>query len=171
MLSDEMSAIVPPPQKKNWQELARRKRTHWKNLELSGLFFSGLPAAANKADMYRLVSCLAGHKQVFFSYLTSSALVVLDSREDALQFQATAAESVSQALGPAVNVQLVAEGGGLGPEVPQVPGEEAASRGVGANAGWISEAANCRALVQSLLSAQVPVVVDFHQYRKVGQRD
>jgi hypothetical protein len=142
--------------------LARKKRTSWKNLELASLFFSRLPPDANKADLYRLVAPLSGHKQVFFSYMTNSALVVLDTREEALQFKQTSAEALHHALGPEVQMKLVVEAAESAAVVEDEGGVVETC-----GSGWISDAVTCRELLQAILTAQAPVVVDFHQYKKV----
>ena len=151
------------------QELARRKRNNWKSLELASLFLSRLPPAANKADIYQLAAPLGGHKQVFFSYLSNSAVLVLDSREDALQFEESSVEAVRTALGPSVKLKLVCEtvpvmDSDEGETADGVVGDQAGRR----SSGCISDPAVCRDLMQSLLAAQVPVVVDFHQYKQVA---
>lgn len=147
------------------KELARRKRTSWKNLELASLFLSDLPHTANKADLYQLVAAQGGQKQVFFSYLTNSALVVLDSPEDALNFRQTAAHAVREVLGPATNMKLVAE---TVKELENDPPEEGTSvvEGGGGEGGCITKPEPCRELVRCLLSAEVPVVVDFHHFKQ-----
>jgi len=148
--------------------LARLKRTNWKNLELASLMFTDLPPAVNKAHLYRLVAALGGQKQVFFSYLTNSALVVLDSREDALQLRQAAV--VREELGPTVQVKLV-----VAAEEEQAAAEQGETATVGGgeekegggSSGLISRPEICRDLVRSLMAAAAPVVVDCHHYKNV----
>ncbi len=146
------------------QDLARLKRTNWKNLELASLMLTNLPPAVNKAHLYRLVAALGGQKQVFFSFLTNSALVVLDSREDALQIRRCAA-ALHEQLGPDVRVKLVVAADGQAGTVT-AGGEEEEEEG-GGSTGLISKPESCRDLVRCLVAAGAPVVVDCHHYKNV----
>ncbi len=130
--------------------------------------FTNLPPAVNKAHLYRLVAALGGQKQVFFSFLTNSALVVLDSREDALQVRRSAA-ALHEQLGPDVRVKLVAATAAddeAGTVTAGGEGEEE-EEGGGGSTGVISKPETCRDLVRCLVAAGAPVVVDCHHYKNV----
>jgi hypothetical protein len=133
---------------------------------------TNLPPAVNKAHLYRLVAALGGQKQVFFSFLTNSALVVLDSREDALQVRRSAA-ALHEQLGPDVKVKLVAaaadndEAAAVTQAGTVTAGGEEEEEGGGGSTGVISKPETCRDLVRCLVAAGAPVVVDCHQYKNV----
>ncbi len=128
---------------------------------------TNLPPAVNKAHLYRLVAALGGQKQVFFSFLTNSALVVLDSREDALQVRRSAA-ALHEQLGPDVRVKLVAAAATqVGTVTAGGGGEEEEEEGGGGSTGLISKPESCRDLVRCLVAAGAPVVVDCHHYKNV----
>jgi len=138
-------------------------------VELASLMFTNLPPAVNKAHLYRLVAALGGQKQVFFSFLTNSALVVLDSREDALQVRRSAA-ALHEQLGPDVRVKLVAAANDEAAAATQagtVAAGEQEEEGGGGSTGLISKPESCRDLVRCLVAAGAPVVVDCHHYKNV----
>jgi hypothetical protein len=136
-------------------------------VELASLMLTNLPPAVNKAHLYRLVAALGGQKQVFFSFLTNSALVVLDSREDALQVRRSAA-ALHEQLGPDVRVKLVAAAATqVGTVTAGGGGEEEEEEGGGGSTGLISKPESCRDLVRCLVAAGAPVVVDCHHYKNV----
>ncbi len=143
-------------------------------MELASLMFTNLPPAVNKAHLYRLVAALGGQKQVFFSFLTNSALVVLDSREDALQIRRSAG-ALHEQLGPDVRVKLVAADDDEAAAATQSgtvtagggEEEEVEEKGGGGSTGLISEPESCRDLVRCLVAAGAPVVVDCHHYKNV----
>ncbi len=126
---------------------------------------TNLPPAVNKAHLYRLVAALGGQKQVFFSFLTNSALVVLDSREDALQIRRSAA-ALHEQLGPDVRVKLVAAAA-ADDEAGRVTAREEEEEEGGGSTGLISKPETCRDLVRCLVVAGAPVVVDCHHYKNV----
>merc|ERR1719369_182614 len=100
-------------------DLARRKRTSIKNIELCNVFLSGLADNTRKPDIYQLIAGETGQKHVYFSYCDNTANVILDSRQAALDaYKRLSNEGFPKEYGRRARAELVVAA------VPSEVGEE-----------------------------------------------
>ena len=146
-------------------ELVKLKRRNLKTMEMAGLFLQGHSCELTAPDIYSALLPLEGQKQIYLSPLHNTANVILDLRGTALQ----AVNTLGKSLGCSVRLTVPAEPTELAGFTPRPPGsvQGEAEEDEGVNnrqAEQYMDPQACYGLVQKIIKAEIPVVVDFHLY-------
>jgi len=142
--------------------LAKMKNMNLRNIEVCNMFLSGLPSSLAPPDLYAQLSHISGHKHIYYSDIDGTANIILDSRDKVVK----ASKSFSD------------WGGNFGNEAKckLVVKAHANETVTTANLDYETENAEekdvkesldpiiCRKIVENLLVAKCPVVVDFLLY-------
>lgn len=138
--------------------LVKKKRANLKNVENCGVFLSNLGDKVRKPDIYQFVSTELGHKHVYFSDSHHASNIILDSRQNALDFyKLYSKKRLPRNLGPKAKISLVINAHPTEVGEAIVEKDQEADR----DDSWVTNPKLCAEMVDIIIDAKAPVAIDF----------
>jgi len=148
-------------------DLAKKKRSNLKNIEVCNMFLSNLPSTLTPPDLYSSLAHLPGHKHIYFSHAHGTANIILDSREEVVNAFKNFSDWGSK-FGDEVKCKLVVEAqeNEIMEKIDKHESEkndnhESDDGVVDTEENGFISPKTCQQIMASLKKANCPVVVDF----------
>eukprot|EP00090_Calanus_glacialis_P046222 TRINITY_DN8961_c0_g1_i1.p1 TRINITY_DN8961_c0_g1~~TRINITY_DN8961_c0_g1_i1.p1 ORF type:complete len:696 (-),score=231.57 TRINITY_DN8961_c0_g1_i1:70-2157(-) len=143
-------------------DLAKKKRSNLKNMEVCNMFLSDLPSTLTPPDLYSSLAHLPGHKHIYFSHSQGTANIILDSRVEVVNaFKNFSDWGIK--LGDEVQCKLVVEAHD-NEIIQKDDNHDSDDEVVNTTLSGFTSPRTCQQIMKSLIKANCPVVVDFMLY-------